>query len=146
MTWKQKVTPAGRSYCQLVARGRRTSDSDCSGWPTPNVPNRGCEMSKAHRKESGGIDLQSTAQLTGWATPTTVNHRSPKSNQHGKNSRPLQEQAGLTSTSSPVPTGNSGVLEPGFPRWLQGYPESWDRLSPGYEDWSRVQDAIASGG
>ena len=36
-------------------------------WPTPNVPNRGCESDKSHRPESGGIDLQSTVNL--WSTP-----------------------------------------------------------------------------
>ncbi len=36
-TWKSKVTPAARSYCQLVASARRTSGSDYFGWHTPQA-------------------------------------------------------------------------------------------------------------
>jgi hypothetical protein len=36
-------------------------------WPTPNVPDRGPELDKSHRRESGGVDLQSAVQL--WPTP-----------------------------------------------------------------------------
>ena len=39
-------------------------------WPTPNVPNRGPELSKKHRPKSGGIDLQSSVAL--WPTPATA--------------------------------------------------------------------------
>lgn len=39
MTWKEKVTPAGRPYFQLVASARRSSGNDSSGtlanWPGP---------------------------------------------------------------------------------------------------------------
>ena len=34
MHWKQKATPSGRSYYQLVASAHRTSGKDFSGWPT----------------------------------------------------------------------------------------------------------------
>ena len=38
MRWSEKVTPAGRQYCQLVASAPRISVNDCSserlGWPT----------------------------------------------------------------------------------------------------------------
>jgi hypothetical protein len=42
LTWKRKATPAGRSFCQLVASALRTSEqgstgspSASAGWPTP---------------------------------------------------------------------------------------------------------------
>lgn len=34
LTWKLRTTPAHRSIYALRASGRRTSDSDCSSWPT----------------------------------------------------------------------------------------------------------------
>ena len=40
MHWKEKATPRGRSYCQLVASAHRTSGKDCGslhGWPTPTT-------------------------------------------------------------------------------------------------------------
>lgn len=35
MTWKEKTTPSGRTYSQLVASTRTTSVNDSGGWPTP---------------------------------------------------------------------------------------------------------------
>ena len=40
LTWRQKTTPVGWSYFQLVASAHRTKDKDCTGlpkthWPTP---------------------------------------------------------------------------------------------------------------
>jgi hypothetical protein len=60
-----------------------TSQSRLAGWPTPNIPNRGCEMDKSHREKSGGIDLQSTAKLVGWPTPTALSFN--ESHQPGNN-------------------------------------------------------------
>ena len=34
-TWKEKSTPSGIAYWAHIASARRTSVSDCSGWPTP---------------------------------------------------------------------------------------------------------------
>ena len=144
LTWKHWDMESGPPICALRARGRRTSDSDCSGWPTP----------KAHRPDQdsqyarGNPTLGRVASMAGWVSPTARDHsrgvKPPRSHDKGI---PLSQQVhGLTSTSSSAPTANNGVLEPAFPRWLIGYPESWDRNSPGYEDWSKVQDAIASGG
>lgn len=105
-TWKKKVTPAGRSYWAHTASARRTSDRDCSGWPTPQVcqapgmgTNRGSGKHRARKTpqsilalvsgcptpraadHQGGMEptgrkLQTVA---GWATPTTVDaHRGVK--------------------------------------------------------------------
>lgn len=59
-------------------------------WPTPNVPNRGKELSKKHRPKAGGIDLQSTVGLLDrdnlntngknrelWATPNIPDRGGP---------------------------------------------------------------------
>ena len=135
LTWKEKVTDAGRPYCLLRASGHRTSDTGCSGWPsprvadtqnesietkrkrnarhlatslstsrtkgvggltlpmtatlagwpTPNVPNRGCESaeSKANRPDAGGIDLQSTVTLAGWPTPMAGTPKTETYNEAG---------------------------------------------------------------
>lgn len=42
-------------------------------WPTPNIPNRGTELSKKHRPKSGGIDLQSAMKM--WPTPQASEYK-----------------------------------------------------------------------
>ncbi len=37
LTWRDAVTPSGHRICALRASARRTSDSDCTSWPTPVV-------------------------------------------------------------------------------------------------------------
>ena len=56
-------------------------------WPTANVPDRGRELSKAHRPESGGIDLQSAVQTYPSFVSTgqrTHGPRHPDPNTNGK--------------------------------------------------------------
>ena len=77
MTWKRKATPAGRSYCQLVASARRISDNDCGSWPTTretdgkkNVRTLGGSLREMARK-CAPQDLNQAACPASWATPTT---------------------------------------------------------------------------
>lgn len=77
LTWKDKATPAGRPYCQLVASARRTSDNDCGSWPTPTKDEAGGtpERSLARKEKLNGkcgvslTALNLVAQLTSWPTP-----------------------------------------------------------------------------
>ena len=70
LTWKQSVMPSQRVIYRLRASARRTFGNVCGGWPTPNIPNRGAESRESKRKRgSGGVDLQTVAQLAGWPTP-----------------------------------------------------------------------------
>ena len=72
LTWKQRTTPAGRSIPALRASVPRTSDKGCTGWPTPRSVAAGPDFAIAMRKNSGGMSLQTTAQLAGWPTPRSV--------------------------------------------------------------------------
>ena len=82
MHWKQKVTPRGRSYFQLVASGRRTPDSDCGlqrGWPTPvtsdNRDRGKWDDPAIQRRRAIGksIELSMMAGVAGWSTPVVHN-------------------------------------------------------------------------
>jgi len=100
LTWKQWVTPSGRSRFRLRASVRRTSATDFTGWPTPNASN----IKNAYqdpdkviaRKEAGRqSNLQDFACLAGWPTPssTIVDHK-PRPPIMG-NRKPTDPQIGL---------------------------------------------------
>ena len=69
MTWKQKTTPRGRSYYQLVASAATTSGRESglslNGWPTTKTQNANAPGEHGR----GGKDLQTIAQIAGWPTP-----------------------------------------------------------------------------
>lgn len=74
--------PSGPPICRLHGRGRRTSASDCSGWPTPvafDADNQDTPEGWAARKErnpnttgsSSPTDLAVCSLLAAWPTPDT---------------------------------------------------------------------------
>jgi len=75
LTWKQWVTPSGRSRFRLRASVRRISETDSTGWPTPvardHFPAHSPEYIAAKKAQGHGMaNLNDTAQLAGWPTPT----------------------------------------------------------------------------
>ena len=73
-TWKEKVTPVGRSYWEHTAAARRISDKDYTGWPTPNAA-RATNDTNLRCSGDGRATpnkLGWAASLAGWQTPTAV--------------------------------------------------------------------------
>jgi hypothetical protein len=69
LTWKARTTPSGRSIFALRASVRRTSDKDCTSWPTPqthDVTTRGNTEADHYYSPH---DLSNAALLAGWPTP-----------------------------------------------------------------------------
>ena len=105
-TWKAKATPAGRSYLEHTALGRRTSDSVCTGWPTPDKSaGDGGRMSAnpGQAKRQSGTKQQFTindaAALAGWPTPDTNQRggpQSPEKRKAGGHSVTLQDVASIS--------------------------------------------------
>lgn len=146
LIWKHWDMPWGGAICALRASGRRTSDSDFFGWPTPRAQNATGSWEgrnpSASDGEGGPLDilkakaeklspklkLRDQCLMAGWATPTVQDAENCAGpSQWQRNSWPLNVQAtsGQTTLSSHVETGKQGVLNPDLPLWLQGYPETW---------------------
>lgn len=74
LTWKHWDMQSEPPICALRASTRRTSDSDCSGWPTPGAGDwKGAGNPPGHMRNGkprtpGDNDLPTTAGLAGWPT------------------------------------------------------------------------------
>lgn len=67
LTWKDRVTPAGRRYCQLVPSMRPTVEIDCGLWRTPTAQGLGQDTAASARGKS--VNLAGQAEAAMWPTP-----------------------------------------------------------------------------
>ncbi len=113
LTWKHWDMPTVGRIFALRASGRRTSDNDSSGWPTPNTPSGGPNSQRAARG-SGGPDLE---EVAGWATPGVCDSTrgSPETDEQKKSrgantGQSLIDQASLAGWRTPTSgDSNRGV-------------------------------------
>ena len=101
LTWKQRVTPSGRSIPALRASGRRTFDKGCTSWRSQNsesgiTPDRlvnkdGSPWSgdqRAYDKETGRlceVGISQQAALASWPTPMAGTPAQNGNNESGNN-------------------------------------------------------------
>lgn len=120
LTWKRWAMPSGPPICALRASARRTSDSACSGWPTPSATEFGGtdlerleERRRDCKERTGngngfGLTLGNAAKiwLAEWATPQASDDRNT-SGGRGREANPtLRTQADLAGWATPnVPNG-----------------------------------------
>ena len=144
LTWKAQATPLRRQICRLAASARRTSGSDCGGWPTPNSgpqndndstwEQRRAELKAKHGNGNGfGLTLGQAAMMASWATPNATDskqagNRSYAERGGGTKGMRLNDQvrhSGPISNGSHAQTESRGQLNPAFSLWLMGYPIEW---------------------
>ena len=140
LIWKVKATPAGRQVYRLRASGRRTSDSDCGSWPTPQtmdtLPPMDYEKRLNHPGRPGRTvsgNLREVVTIVGWPTPLRADGRGSAGAAEHKNSElpnAARLVSGQTATGSPAATENRGQLSPAHSRWLMGLPKAWDECAP----------------
>lgn len=137
-TWKEKATPLGFTYWAHTASGRRTSDSESTGWPTPKHQEdgrtwdqyqaarlRGYEARKGKTcggpaSEQGGLAI--AVQTVGWPTPMAATPAQNGNNAAGNcdYSRTVEAAMGLRpSKNEPMsgwatPTANEKVRSEAF--------------------------------
>ncbi|ADA82376.1 DNA methyltransferase [Escherichia phage K1ind1] len=115
-TWKEKTTPSGLPYFQLVASAHRTKESGSSlvrtNWPTPTANDYRGSGETVIRKD--GKDR-------------TFDRLDYSTEQGLKITQPIRITAsGQILTGSDAGMENSGQLNPAHSRWLMGYPPEWD--------------------
>lgn len=109
LIWKEKTTPSGLPYSQLVASVPRTNVTDCSSvrttWPSPCAQN---------------------GTVNGYKDPEKVIKRKEAGRQQNLQDVVILVVSGQMLTGSDAGMGNSGQLNPAHSRWLMGYPPEWD--------------------
>lgn len=112
LKWKQRVTPAGRQYCQLAASVRLTKESE-------------------HSSERLGV----------WYTPTTnVNYQpaTPRGMETLTGQALHLTSHGIGQSGFPARTAGRAQLNPALARWLMGYPKEWDEESIHWQQWQQL--------
>jgi hypothetical protein len=107
-------------------------------WSTPRSTDQKC--GNTYTENCNGSDLKKDAQLAAWCSPASRDHKdTPGMSTTGVNpdgsirsrvdmlprQAHMAETSGQTPSPSPAGTTASGVLNPAFSRWLQGFPVEW---------------------
>lgn len=130
--WKQKVTPAGRQYCQLAVSVRPISVTDCGLWPTMTANEANGSAYQYGKNKKKILKLTGMCQSM-WPTPSTRDHKDTgdlSKSQFRKDGKERNDTLGRQAYGSTAQTKNKGSLNPAFPCWLMGYPQEWLNCAP----------------
>ena len=136
-TWKERVTPAGRSISALRASVLRTSVSDFGllpkGWVTPRASDG--KDGNLCRSRAKGVNLSEQAQQAGWATPAARDHR------HA-NAKPFSERGGGKKGEQ---LNNQVVHLAGWPT-PRANDSTGSKIPPGRQGWIALKSAVELAG
>jgi len=143
------VPQSKASHGQLCGAYRDKVKKLLAGWRTPSSSDGEggiMDVMRAKREKlSPKIKLRDQAHLAGWLTPKCPSGGGQaERTTPGGGLRKLEDQAlGVTSPSSPVPTGKPGALAPAFSLWLMGFRSTWVGHAPYWKEWDTVQRTFA---
>lgn len=124
-----------------------------SGYPTPQAHDereqgkgRPVVNGRVQTHNGDSVSVNLPLMVAGYGTP-----RVSTNNGHGDSDRShrarIEDQTagyiglahGLISQSGDSVTENRGALDAAFSRWLMGFPQEWDELSPGYSEYLKTR-------
>ena len=159
LTWKQWSTPAGRSLWLLRASGRRTSESERTGWPTAQSrdgSHGGGQAKRAMGEDRHGSNLDDFALLAGWATAKASDGSGGRTTEtEGGGNVHLDKQARMAGWAAPTARdwkdgASDGTVEVncllGRQVWLTNNPQGPARLTASGEMLTGSAAGMANGG
>ena len=118
LTWKARVTPAGRLLFRLWPSARRTVEIGSGLWPTPTAATGGADHNSPSTKAGKRFAMNLAGAVQMWPTPVARMWKdSGYPSEYNRNEIPLAAQVG-------------GPLNPTWVEWLMGYPAGWTDLKP----------------
>lgn len=118
-------------------------EAKLTGWSTPQAsdPVEGRRTDPDSPQKCLGRDIKTF--LAGWPTTTRDSKSEGKDGPNRTGSPSLPALAlGVITELFLVPTGSPVGLDAAFSRWLQGFPETWDKASPNFAAWQELQAKI----
>ena len=105
LTWKSWATPSGVSRSRLRASALRTSETACTGWPTPMA---GTPAQNGNNAAGNNDYSRRVVELSGWPTAAARDWKGATKERWGTNARPLNEVAVLAGWSTPLANDATG--------------------------------------